>query len=141
MSVEVIDAQSAFLRCEAEVLGATGQIARGLVSVEAGLAYAEQHQELWCVADLHRTKGELLLLQASPGARERAERQFLKAIEVAREQGALAWELRAAMSLARLWQTDSVRARAVLAPVFDRFSEGFGTADLRAAKVLLDVRD
>jgi predicted ATPase len=88
---------------------------------------------------LLRTKGELLLLGREPTAVATAEQCFHQALDVARRQGALAWELRAAMSLARLWrgQERVNQARKLLAPVYRRFTEGFETADLVAAKALL----
>ena len=92
------------------------------------------------MAELLRIKGELLLLQRGPGAVAAAEDHFRQALDWARRQGALSWELRAATSLARLLRNraPSVDAIACLQPVYDRFTEGFGTADLIAAKLLLD---
>jgi predicted ATPase len=88
---------------------------------------------------LLRTKGELLLLGRVPTAAAAAEACFQQALDVARRQGALAWELRAAMSLARVWrgQQRVNEARKLLASVYRRFTEGFETADLVAAKTLL----
>jgi len=85
-------------------------------------------------------KGELLLLQGTPSAAETPEALFRQALDEARRQGALSWELRAATSLARLLrhQDHTADAMAVLQPVYDRFTEGFGTADLQAARRLLD---
>jgi predicted ATPase len=81
-----------------------------------------------------------LLLQGAPGGAAAAEGHFRQALDWARRQGALSWELRAATSLARLWyeQSRPAEALALLQPVYDRFTEGFDTADLRAAKALLD---
>jgi predicted ATPase len=90
---------------------------------------------------LLRVKGELLLLQGTPGASAAAEDHFQQALDWARRQGALSWELRAATSLARL-QCDQGRpadAMALLQPVYDRFTEGFDTSDRKAAKALLDA--
>jgi predicted ATPase len=86
-----------------------------------------------------RVKGELFLLQGAPGAAAAAEGYFQQALDWAHRQGALSWELRAAASLARLWrdQGRSADAAALLQPVYDRFTEGFDTEDLRAAKALL----
>jgi predicted ATPase len=119
--------------------GGAGQIAEGLVVVDKALARAEQTEAGWCLAELLRTKGELHLLERLPTAAETAEQCFLRALDVAREQGALAWELRSAMSLARLWhgQQRASQARKLLTPVYRRFTEGLGTADLIAAKALL----
>ena len=120
-------------------LGSAGQIAEGLAVVDKALARAEQTEEGWCLAELLRTKGELLLLGRVPAAVATAETCFHQALEVARRQDALSWDLRAAMSLARLWrgQERVSQARKLLAPVYRRFTEGFGTADLIAAKALL----
>jgi len=110
------------------------------VVVDKALARAEQTEARWYLAELLRTKGELLLLGRVPTAVEAAEACFQQAIEVARRQGALSWQLRAAMSLARFWhgQQRASQARKLLSPVYRRFTEGFGTADLVAAKTLLD---
>ncbi|HUC67198.1 MAG TPA: hypothetical protein VMA53_17290, partial [Stellaceae bacterium] len=84
--------------------------------------------------------GDLLLLQSPPGP-AMAEDHYRQALDWARRQGALSWELRAATSLARLLrdQARSGEATARLQPVYDRFTEGFDTADLKAAKALLDA--
>jgi predicted ATPase len=92
---------------------------------------------------LLRIKGELLLLQGAEGAEAKAEALFLQALDWARRQGSLSWELRAATSLARLLRDQGrpADALAVLQPVYDRFTEGFDTADLKAAEVILaDLR-
>jgi predicted ATPase len=93
------------------------------------------------MAELVRVKGELLLLQGAPGAAAAAEDHFRQALDWARRQGALSWELRAATSLARLLrdQGHSADARALLKPVFEGFTEGYDTADLKAARALLDA--
>src|SRR4029077_9109756 len=92
----------------------------------------------WVIADFLRVKGELLLLQGPEGAAA-AEDHFRQALDWAGRQGALSWELRAATSLARLLRDQGrpAEATALLQPVYDRFTEGFGTADLKAAKALL----
>jgi len=120
-------------------LGGAGQIAEGLGVVDEALARAEQTEAGWYLAELLRTKGELHLLERVPSAVATAEACFKQALDVARRQGALAWELRAAMSLARLWrgQRRANEARKLLGPVYRRFTEGFETADLMAAKALL----
>ena len=91
------------------------------------------------MAELLRVKGELLLLQGAPG-KAAPEDNFRQALDWARRQGALSWELRAATSLACLLRDqDRIgEARDLLASIYDRFTEGFGTADLQAAKKLLD---
>jgi predicted ATPase len=87
-----------------------------------------------------RVKGEYFLSLGEPGAAAAAEGHFREALDRARQQGALSWELRAATSLARLLrdQTRSKEAHEILAGVYDRFTEGFATADLRAAKSLIE---
>ena len=95
----------------------------------------------WYVPELLRIKGEVLLRQAGDGSAVAAEDCFDQAREIAQEQGALFWELRVALSLARLLrgQGRSADAVGILQPVYDRFSEGFKTADLRSARALLDA--
>ena len=90
--------------------------------------------------ELLRVKGELVLREDAPDAASIAEDHFRQALHWARRQGALSWELRAATSLARLWrdQNRTKAAREILAPVYDRFTEGFETTDLKAAEWLLD---
>jgi tetratricopeptide (TPR) repeat protein len=122
----------------AEALGRAGQIADGLAEIQEAITRSERSDERWVFAELLRIKGGLLLLKGEPGA---AERYFQQALDGARRQGALSWELRAATSLATLLsdQKRSGDAKALLQPIFDRFTEGFETADLKAAKALLDI--
>ena len=117
-----------------------GQIGKALATVDQALARADRGAERWYVAELLRIKGELLVQEATARSVSAAENCFVGAIDVAREQGALFWELRGALSLARLRAAQDQRdeARRVLTPVYDRFTEGFQTADLRAARALLD---
>jgi predicted ATPase len=123
-----------------EALGRTGQIGDALGLVEEAIDHSERTEERWAFAELLRVKGELLLLQGARGAAAGAEDHFRQALDWARRQGALSWELRAAMSLARLLrdQNRSTEAIALLAPVYDRFTEGFDTDDLIAAKAMID---
>jgi predicted ATPase len=95
-------------------------------------------KERWCEAEVHRVAGEIALLSSELGAAE-AEGYFQRALAVARQQQAKSWELRAAMSLARLWrdQAKVQQARKLLAPVYGWFTEGFDTRDLKEAKALL----
>ena len=128
----------------AEALGCAGQNAEGLAAIEEAIARSERTEERWAMAELVRVKGKLLLLQGAPGAAAAAKDHFQQALDWARQQGALSWELRAATSLARLLRDrDRIgEARDLLTPVYGRFTEGFGTADLRTAKQLLnDVAD
>src|SRR5207244_6994856 len=123
----------------AEAWGRAGQIADGLAAIEEAISRAERTEERYTMAELMRVKGELLLLQGAPGAAAAAEDHFRQSLDWARRQGALSWELRAATSLARLLghQDRIAEARDLLAPIYERFTEGFGTADLREAKRLL----
>src|SRR5216683_5232397 len=124
----------------AEALGRAGQNADGLAAIDEAISRSERTEERWAMAELVRVRGELLLLQGAPGAAAAAEHHFRQALDWARRQGALSWELRTASSLARLWRDQHrvKEARDLLAPIYERFTEGFGTADLRAAKKLLD---
>jgi predicted ATPase len=124
----------------AEALGRAGQIADGLAAIEEAIEQSERTEERWLIAELLRTKGELLLLQDAPGAAAAAEGQFRQALDWARRQGALSWELRTASSLARLWrdQHRDGEARELLGSVYGRFTEGFATTDLREARSLLE---
>jgi len=129
-----------FLTGLIEVAGAlahAGRIIEGLAVVEAGI---EQSEVGWLTPELLRLKGELLLLQSTSAGAEPAENLFRQALDGARRQDMLSWELRAATSLARLLrhQGRPVDAIACLRPVYNRFTEGFETADLIAAKRILD---
>jgi len=100
-----------------------------------------QHGQMWYLPELFRIKGEALLQQGSDQSAQAAEDCFNQAGEMAREQGALFWELRVALSLARLRMAQDRRddALRLLAPVYDRFTEGFDTINLREAKAMLDA--
>jgi predicted ATPase len=114
-----------------------GRIAEALSAVEAGI---ERSEADWLIPELLRLKGEVFKLQSPSAVVKKAEDLFRQALEMARRQDALSWELRAATSLARLLrdQGRSAAAIACLQPVYDRFTEGFGTADLVAAKQFLE---
>ena len=96
-------------------------------------------KEKWCEADIHRTAGQIVLRSSKRDATT-AQKYFERALDVARQQQAKSWELRAAMSLARLWRDQGKvqQAREQLAPVYGWFTEGFDTRDLKDAKVLLE---
>jgi predicted ATPase len=100
----------------------------------------EQQEERWWEAEIYRLRGVLLLRQTRPQQVE-AETWLQRALDVARRQEAKSLELRAAMSLARLWQQQGkcAEARALLTPIYGWFTEGFDTADLQEAKALLDA--
>ena len=101
-------------------------------------AAAQHMQERFYEAELYRLEGELLLAQSVARVAEAAT-CFHQALTIARQQQAQWWELRAAMSLSRLWQQQGKRAEAreLLAPIYGWFTEGFETADLQEAKALL----
>ena len=96
-------------------------------------------KERWCEAEVHRVAGEIAL-KSSEHDVAKAEAYFERALSIARQQQAKSWELRAAMSMARLWrdQGEVQQARELLAPIYGWFTEGFDTRDLKEAKVLLD---
>jgi class 3 adenylate cyclase/predicted ATPase len=137
-----------FLTLMAEASGLLGQPEGGLAALEEAVTLMEQTGERYYKAELHRQRGELLLLREAknhPAQSSRdqydAETSFQHALDVARQQQAKSLELRAAMSLGHLWQRQGNRAqaRALLVEVYDWFTEGFDTADLREAKTLLDT--
>jgi class 3 adenylate cyclase/predicted ATPase len=106
--------------------------------IERAITAIETTKERWCEAEVHRVAGEIALLSSGPDV-TKAQAYFERALEIARAQQARSWELRAAMSLARLWRDQDKRqqARDLLAPVYGRFTEGFDTLDLKEAKALL----
>ena len=124
----------------AEAYGRAGQADQGLSVLDEVLAQVEQTTARVCEAELHRLRGKLRLMQSAGGAEAAAEACFQRAIEVARQQQARSWELRAAMSLCRLWQRQGKReeARQLLAQIYGWFTEGFDTPDLRDARALLE---
>jgi class 3 adenylate cyclase/predicted ATPase len=143
----------------AEAYGKTGQEEEGLTALVEALAAVDRTGERWCEAELYRLKGQLIFQQERqratdngpqrretdsrapmPDAQGEAEACFQKAIEIARPQQAKSLELRAAMSLARLWQQQGKRREAheMLAEIYGWFTEGFDTKDLQEAKVLLE---
>ena len=121
----------------AEALGYTGQVEAGLRLLAEGLVEIEASGQGYLLAEAHRLQGVLLLQQ---GVLETAQAEgcLQQALTIARRQQAKAWELRAAMSLSRLWQQQGKRteARTLLAPIYGWFTEGFDTADLQEAKTL-----
>ena len=130
--------RSVFLGLLAESYAQGGQFEAGLATVVEALGVVESTGEQEYEAELYRLKGEPTLQQSQDIAE--AEQCFHKALEIARHQQAKSWELRAATSLARLWQGQgkTTEARELLAPVYNWFTEGFETADLKDAKALLD---
>jgi predicted ATPase len=123
----------------AEVSAHLSHTADSLQALAEAQTLVEQHEERWWEAEVCRLRGVLLLRQTGTPQAE-AETWLLRALDVARRQEARSLELRAAMSLARLWQQQGKRqaARDLLAPIYNWFTEGFDTADLQEAKALLD---
>jgi predicted ATPase len=123
----------------AEGLGGLDRIPEALAMIDQTLFKANASGERWYVSELLRIKGELLLREEEPGTTSLAENCFRKALHLAKEQGALFWQLRAAISVARLRvrQNRPEHARNTLAPVYQRFKEGFGSVDLRSAEAML----
>jgi predicted ATPase len=124
----------------ADAYRAAGRPTEALNVLDEALAFAEQTDERFFEADLHRCRGEVTLL-IDAGAVAEAEACFHRALDAARRTEARSLELRAATSLARLWaqQGDRHKAHELLAPVYAWFTEGFETPDLKEAKALLDV--
>ena len=128
----------------AEAYGREGQTEEGLKVVTEELAWVNKMSRRFYEAELFRIKGYLVLSQEKKNPKpihgSEAETCFRQGIEIARKQGAKSLELRAAMSLSRLWQKQGKKpeARRLLAEVYDWFTEGFNTADLKGAKALLD---
>ena len=108
-------------------------------SIGAAMTAVGTTKEKWCEAEIHRLAGEIALMSPERDA-AKAEAYFDRALAVARQQQAKSWELRTAMSLARLWRDQGKvrQARELLAPVYGWFTEGFDTCDLKEAKALLD---
>jgi predicted ATPase len=117
-----------------------GQVEEAVTLLDDALQLVERTGERWLEPELHRHKGQLLLRQ---GHAEAAEELYRKALSIAAEQGAKLWELRAAMSLARLRRDQGrhTEAHNLLAPVYGWFTEGFDTEDLKEAKALLEELD
>ena len=129
-----------YLGAVAQGLAGLGRLDEALATLEQALARAERSGERWYLAELLRTKGELLLQQENRDSVAAAEGSFKRALEVARKQGTLLWELRSALSLARQWQKSGRggEAKGLLGPAYARFTEGLATPDLRAARELLE---
>jgi DNA-binding winged helix-turn-helix (wHTH) protein/predicted ATPase/class 3 adenylate cyclase len=125
----------------AEVADRLGHTEDGLQALAEAHTLVEQHEERWLVAEVYRLRGVLLLRQTGP-APAAAEAWLQRALDVARRQEAKSLELRAAISLARLWQQQGKRtaARQLLGEIYGWFTEGFDTADLQEARALLDAR-
>jgi predicted ATPase len=126
-----------FLTLLAEAEGLAKQRDEGLEHLAEAERLMAETEERWAEAELHRVRGELLGVGHDPAA---AERSCSQAIDIAQQQSAKFWELRAAISLARLWHEQGKRdaARDLLAPIYGWFAEGFDTPALKEAKALLN---
>ena len=126
-----------FLTLLADAEGKTKERDQGLDHLAEAERLVAETEERWAEAELHRVRGELLRAGHDPAV---AERSFSQAIGIAQQQSAKFWELRAAISLARLWREQGKRdaARDLLAPTYSWFAEGFDTPVLKEAKALLD---
>ena len=124
----------------AEGMAAVGHAAQALVVIDEALAQCEHTAERWSMTELLRIKGDLLLLKGAPENSAAAENLFRQGLAWARLQDSLSSELRCATSLARLWhdQARSAEARRLLTPIYNRFTEGFATSDLIAARSLIE---
>jgi predicted ATPase len=116
-----------------------GQFGAASNCIQEAIATVEATRERWIEPEVYRTAGEIELMMPKPDA-VKAEAHFERAMTVARKQQAKSWELRAAMSMARLWRDQGKHdaARDLLAPVYAWFTEGFDTLNLKEAKALLD---
>ena len=129
-----------FLGTLAQGMAAAGRTAEALVVIGEAIERCGRNEGLWCLPELLRIKGELLQVDGSATAIEAAEDHFMQSLEWARRQEALSWELRAATTLAKMWHGcgKTVEAEQLLSSVYNRFSEGFGTRDLKAAYALIN---
>jgi len=127
---------TAFLLAQAEGLAEAQRVEQALLAIHEALARVEGTKERWCLAEALRIRGELAL---QIGSQTEAESYFRQALKWAHAQGALSWELRAATSLARLYQTQGrpAPARAVLEPVLATFTEGLDSPDVTSSTALL----
>jgi len=145
-ALEELDAAGFRMRCPyyagvyAAGLGEHGDVAAGLTAIEAAIALSTSTGEFWCVPELLRIKAELLHRQGAGRSIQARDAIYRQALYLARQQGAVAWELRLATALAEDWlyRGNGAKAGEILAPVYRRFREGFDTGDLIRARRLLD---
>jgi predicted ATPase/DNA-binding winged helix-turn-helix (wHTH) protein len=129
-----------FLGAFAQGLAGLGQFAEAITTIDRALHKAQTGGECWCLPELFRIKAELLGQSHVGDYPSNAEHCLKKGLDIARNQGALFWELRCALIMAQQKQKQNLpgAAQEILAPVFDRFTEGFETEDLRTARMMLD---
>jgi predicted ATPase len=127
-----------FLSYLARAHAELGKFEDAWCSIGESITAVQTTKERWCEAEVHRTAGEIALMSAEPDA-AKAQEYFERALAVARQQEAKSWELRASMSMARLWRDQGKcnEARDLLTLVYNWFAEGFDTCDLKEAKALL----
>src|SRR5262249_16243717 len=136
--------RTTYLSYLAKGYGTAGRFEEGLAAVAEAIAIVEKTDERLYEAELHRLKGDLVLLhsgvETEPGVQTEAEECFRQAIEITHRQEAKSLELKAVMSLSRLWQQQGKKKEAhpMLAEIYGWFTEGFDTADLKDAKSLLE---
>src|SRR5262249_47474511 len=132
--------RSYYLALLAEAYGKAGQPEEGLAVLAEAINQVQKTGERYWEAELYRLKGELSLKSGARSPESEAEPCFLKAIEIAQRQQVRSLELRATMSLARLWQQQgkTKEAHEMLSEVYSWFTEGFETKDLQEAKALID---
>jgi predicted ATPase len=130
---------TAFLVALADDMANAGRLHEGFAAIDEALARSEQNDERWCIAEILRVKGELIRRAGARQSGATAEEHFLKSLDWACRQQALSWELRAATSLAKHWNAEDKigPAEQLLSSVYAKFSEGFETGDLRAARSLI----
>jgi predicted ATPase len=128
-----------FLSYLAQAHANLGRFDDAWIAINEAVTATETTLEAWCAAEIHRIAGAIALMSPEPNATS-AESCFDRALAIARAQQAKSWELRAAMSMARLWRDQGKRRQAhdLLAPVYGWFTEGFDTLDLKEAKALLE---
>jgi predicted ATPase len=128
-----------YLTYLATAYGSLSQCGNAQRMISEAIEAVDSTNERWCEAEVLRTAGEVASLGPEQNSAD-AQKHFERALAIARQQQAKSWELRAAMSMARLWRDqDKVQARELLAPVYGWFTEGFDTRDLKEAKALLDA--
>src|SRR5262249_10439625 len=122
-------------------LGRAGKPAEALVIIDEVLARCERNEERWYMPELLRIKGELVLAQGGPASQLDAEVYLIESLACSRRLQTIAWNLRSAISLAKLRRDErrNAEAQEILAPVYARFTEGFDTADVKQGKALLDT--
>jgi predicted ATPase/DNA-binding winged helix-turn-helix (wHTH) protein len=133
--------QIVFAGTLAQALAAVGRHDDGLKVINRAIAESTRCKGYWCLPELLRIRAAVTLHKGRPAAIAAAEKDLVEAMDLAKRQEAGSWQLRVATALAKLWHDDgqSDRARALLPPIFERFTEGFETKDFKAAKNLADL--